>query len=325
MKWNLVVAATAALFSASSALAHVFWLQPSTFSPKAGELVKLQLRVGDVLPGDSLPRDEQRIVKFDLFAPGDDAAHPIVGRDGRDPAGLVKIANAGTYVLAYQSKPSPVTLPAEKFEAYLKEKGLEKIIAERAKAGETEQPAREVFSRCAKAIVRVAGEASATGTAGDDTKAEKPDRAARSIGLRFEILPLGDPTTLKAGEAMAIRLNFEGKALANALVEARSPVADAAVVRVRTNETGEASLTLTTPGMWVIDSVEMVRASKDLDADWESVWASLCISVMPGSSDAASSQKMDAKSHSAAADTTTAPTTGAAPTKPGTTTREDRR
>lgn len=325
MRRNLVVAAAAALLSASSAFAHVFWLQPSTFTPRAGELVKLQLRVGDVFPGDSLPRDEQRIVKFDLFAPGDDAAHPIVGRDGRDPAGLVKIANAGTYVLAYQSKPSPVTLPAEKFEAYLKEKGLEKIIEARARAGETDQPAREVFSRCAKAIVRVAGEASATGTAGDSTSPKKPDNATRSTGLRFEILPLADPTTLKVGEALPMRLNFEGKPLANALVEARSPVADTTVVRVRTNEKGEATLTLTTPGMWVIDSVEMVRASRELEADWESVWASLCISVMPGSNDAANTRNTDAKSRSAAADTTTALTTGAAPTKPGTTTKEDRR
>lgn len=317
MQQSRFVVAAVALFLCSSSFAHVFWLQPSAFTLQTGEIVKVQLRVGDAFPGDSLPRDEQRIVRFGLLAPGDDTPHPIVGRDGRDPAGLVKVASAGTYVLTYQSTPSPVTLTAEKFESYLKEKGLEKIIDERAKAGESDKPAREVFSRCAKAIVRVAGAANDTD---DDTDSTSCDTTLRFTGLRFEIIALAAPVPRTAEGTFPIRLMFEGKPLVNALVEGRSPVPGSAVVRVRTNEKGEATLTLTTPGMWVIDSVEMVRASKELNADWESMWASLCIYV----------KDSNPSSDSTIRDTPTKvppdePGNSSASSAPRVTTREDRR
>ena len=66
----------------------------------------------------------------------------MVGRDGADPAGLMRVATPGLLVIGYHSKPSPVVLPATKFNTYLTEEGLEAIAALRARTGQTNTDAR---------------------------------------------------------------------------------------------------------------------------------------------------------------------------------------
>jgi len=258
---SLVGAVTA--FLVTPVLAHVFWIQPSTFSPGAGQVLAVQLRVGDTFPGEPLPRDDQKIVRFDAIGksfPGGEA-YPIVGRPGRDPAGLVRFTAPGVHILAYQSSPTPVSLGAEKFETYLKEKGLEKISRLRAQSGTTGADAREVFSRSVKSLVSVDGQHGA----GFDAAA----------GLRFEIVPLDDPTGVRAGGTIRLRLIFEGKPLPGALVQLRSISSEGAVAAVRSDASGEASVVIPAAGSWLVDTVEMVPASAESGAAWESVWAAL--------------------------------------------------
>ncbi|MFN0133376.1 MAG: DUF4198 domain-containing protein [Phycisphaerales bacterium] len=255
----------ASLASASAALAHVFWIQPASFTPAVGEVVGVQLRVGDELPGEVLPRDEQRIVRFVALGPSTPEASAIAGRQGRDPAGMVRFTVPGVHVLAYQSTPTPVTLAGDKFEGYLKEKGLEKISKMRAERGQSRAEAREIYSRSVKSIIAVGGQRGS----GFDA----------SAGLRFEVVPLSDPTALRAGETLRVRFVFEGKPLVGALVQARGARHSGPVIEARTNEQGEAALTLPEAGMWLVDAVEMVAAPAGSGAEWESVWASLSFST----------------------------------------------
>ena len=54
------------LFGAGSiASAHEFWLEPSTFSPATGARLDIRLCVGDGVEGWPLPRNEQRIERFE--------------------------------------------------------------------------------------------------------------------------------------------------------------------------------------------------------------------------------------------------------------------
>lgn len=262
----------AAMAMSSAALGHVFWLQPSSFRPRANSVLKLELRVGDTLPGDVLPRNESKIITFVSIGP--DGERAVGGVDGADVAGFQRLTAPGISVIGYTAKPSEVSLEAEKFETYLREKGLEKIIAARAAAGESARAVNEIYTRCAKAIVRVGSE-QATGF-------------DRVVGLRLEIIPENDPTSMKSGDELRIRVEFEGNPIVGALVEARSPAPGTATVSARTDQTGHVVLLLPAPGMWVVDSVEMVRAeigSKPAGSsktpDWHSFWASLCVEV-PG-------------------------------------------
>ncbi len=278
--WLGTVAAIATTMTISStALAHVFWLQPSSFRPKANSVLKLQLRVGDVFPGDAIPRNESKIITFVSIGP--DGERKVGGIDGSDVAGFERLTAPGISVIGYTAQPSEVALEAEKFETYLREKGLEKISTARAAAGESSSAVHEIYTRCAKTVVRVGEQAG-----GFD----------RVVGLRLEIIPENDPTSLRPGDDLRARVLFDGKPLAGAMVEARSPTSGTEKVSARTDNDGRVAIKLSAAGMWVVDTVEMIRVEPDsaqspateggsakdgapVQPDWHSFWASLCLSV----------------------------------------------
>jgi hypothetical protein len=143
----LVVAAIA--LSCAPLFAHDMWIVPTTFSPEPGEIVGVRFRVGQHLLSDPLPRDPALVNQFVV----EDAAgrKPVYGRDGADPAGLLRVAMPGLLVIGYRSNPSAIELAAEAFNQYVKEEGLDAVAALRARRNETGAIAHELFSRCAKA------------------------------------------------------------------------------------------------------------------------------------------------------------------------------
>jgi len=258
------VVSLAVLWLTTAALAHVFWVQPMRYGVAVGDIVKVQLHVGDTFPGDIVPRDDEKIEKFVVEGPSGEK--PAMGRDADSIAAVFRPTQPGTYLIAYRSKPSPVTLEADKFEAYLRDKGLEKIIELRANAGQSSLPGREVFSRSAKAAIRV----------GDQRSDEV---ATKDLGFRVEIVPKSNPASLKPGDALALSVMSEGKPLAGALVQARNVEHPGARLVDRADNKGQLSFTLAHAGVWVIDTVDMFAAPKDSGADWESVWASLSFEI----------------------------------------------
>jgi uncharacterized GH25 family protein len=265
LRYSLAIAASLSL--AAIAAGHVFWVQPMFFSPKVGDIVKINLRVGDTFPGERTPRNDEKIETFIVVGPR--GQEPALGRDADTTAAIYRPKEPGTYVIAYRSKPSSVSLPADKFEAYLKEKGLEKIIGKRAESGQSERPGSEIYSRSAKAFLRC----------GD---ASTPDAAKKDLSFRVEIIPDADPAALRAGESFGLVVKSEGKPLENALIEARTPDHTTIKLTARTDSAGHASFTLPHAGMWIIDTVDMLPAALDSGADWESIWASLAFEVRAG-------------------------------------------
>jgi uncharacterized GH25 family protein len=239
--------------------AHDMWIEPTAFLPETGQIVGVRLRVGQDLLGDPLPRVASLVNQF-VF---EDAAgrKPIIGREGSDPAGFVRVAMPGMLVLGYRSNPSPVELPAEKFNQYLKEEGLDPIVALRAHRSETGMKAREIFSRCAKALV----------LSGRPTQAQ----GDRRLGFTLELVAERNPYMLRAGEDLPVRLTYENRPLAGALVVAMNRLNAGERVAARTDKEGRVRLSLRADGMWMIKAVHMTPAPAGSNADWSSFWASL--------------------------------------------------
>ena len=63
------------------------------FSPQAGQIVGVQLRVGQDLLGDPLPRDSALVNQF--VVEDADGRKPVVGRDGVRSGGLPARGRAG--------------------------------------------------------------------------------------------------------------------------------------------------------------------------------------------------------------------------------------
>ena len=254
-----LAAALVVLSVAPTLSAHDMWIDPTTFSPEPGTIVGLRLRVGQDLLGDPLPRDPSLINQF-VFEDGS-GRKPVVGREGADPAGFLRVAMPGMIVVGYRSNPSAIEQTAEKFNQYLKEEGLDAVAALRARRHETDLKAREIFSRCAKSLI-------ATG-------AGKAAEGDRSLGFTLEIISERNPYATAGGRDFPFRLVYENRPLPGALVVAINRSNPAEKLTSRTDSEGRVRFTLPRGGMWLVKAVHMVPAPAGANADWASYWASL--------------------------------------------------
>ncbi len=254
-----VLATVAAAALVGNALAHDFWIEPTTFAPDRGERVGVALRVGEHFRGDRVPRDPRRIVRF--AAVGASGETPVVGAAGGEPAGYARVDAPGPQWLIYSSNNAYVELDGRKFEQYLREEGLETVIAERARLGETDKPGRERYSRAAKSLIAVDGV-----TTGD---------CAVPVGLPLELTPVENPLAGDAGSELSFVLSYKGEPLAGALVVAMGASEPMRKLSARTDGDGRVSLKVGTKDRWLVKAVHMTRVAGDPKADWESTWASL--------------------------------------------------
>jgi hypothetical protein len=169
-----------------------------------------------------------------------------------NPAGIVRMENGTAAVVGYRSKPAFLSMPPEKFEQYLRDEGLDTVLAARTQRGESKQPSREIYSRCAKTLLGVRGDFS------------------RPFGFRLELTPES-----LAANRVVVRLDYESHPLANALVIAMHRDDPSLRIRIRSDAHGRATFSLPKTGVWLIKSVHMIDAPPTSGAEWESLWASL--------------------------------------------------
>ncbi len=271
------------LLLAGLARGHDFWIEPASFQPAAAEPLRVTLMVGDHGRGEAVPRNASRIVDFSARLLGADGASPkpIVGQDGVSPAGVVRLDRQGLWALAYRTDAKFLELEPAKFESYLREVGLESISRQRAAAGASEKPGRELYSRASKALVRAGQELPATGA------------FARRVGLTLELSPRTDPFGAPQQE-FVLDLEYQGQPLADAVVRAialdsvaSDPAAKTAadapklptMFVARSDETGRVRFAWPGRGRWLFATTHMVACPDPARADWESVWGSLTLEL----------------------------------------------
>ncbi len=252
-----LAACAATLLMTAPARAHDFWIEPSTFQPRPGSIIAVHLWVGQDFVGDPVPRQSGNIEQFFVRQNGGDA--DIGGANRIDPAGLFRVDAGTTAAIGYRSGGSDIELPAGNFEDYLRQYGLDAIVTERARRGETARAGRERFFRYAKSLL--AG-------------ARTGDAATRPLGFAYEIMLLEDPTRPLSGPLRGLILH-DGKPLGGALVEALWRDDPSIRLAMRSDTEGAFVFALPRSGVWLIKSVHMVRAGFFSSADWDSLWASL--------------------------------------------------
>ena len=269
---------TLTLAITTTVAAHEFWLSPIAWRVAPAGRATILINVGDRFPDATSFTAPDRVESVRLVGPGGDMAiSPPFRREKNSlAADLQAPTTPGTYIGAVVIKTRFIEIKPPDFEKYLAHEGLDAIIAQRARAGESAKPGRERYSRYGKTLIRV-------GDAKTDAHATRPVR------LKVELVPLSDPTTMKVGERCRLRLLFEGKPVAGAMVGAIYASAktqpDEWPLSARTDPQGEVEFTFEDSGPWLIRSVHMVRRAGERGteaADWESYWASLSFQLDPG-------------------------------------------
>lgn len=247
--------------------AHDYWLEPEKFfiEQPSSKLVALRLHLGDRFTSEvERPMQRERAVSFNLFSPNNRLDLLSNVPDGTTPVANLSFELSGTYLVTLERTPARNALDAEKFTSYLREEGLDDIIALRRKAGETAKEGREQYRRYLKTLIQV-------GTRFDDFH-DKP------TGFKLEITLKRNPYRMRAGERLPVRVTFEGMPLAGVQVAAYNR--QLKPVTARTDARGEATFALTKDGAWLVRLVYMRRCvSCDGGFEWESFWGSYSFAV----------------------------------------------
>lgn len=249
------------LLTAPLAAAHDLWLiPPETAAP--GQPVQLLASVGMDFPHSENAHDTAGYARRLLTLP-DGSAGTLEPAGKQDKFGLLKFqpATPGVHVAAVQTQPRLIKLSAEAFNAYLIADGMPHVYLQRVKDKTLDRPAVERYSKSPKVLVRVG-----QGGGGDP---------CRVLGLPLEIVPLRDPFALKKGDALPVRVLFQGKPLPEANVGWQSP-GDGAAARgyVRTDARGEALVPLARTGLLTLRLTHMTRPNT-AEYEWESFWTTL--------------------------------------------------
>lgn len=243
---------------------HEFWLEPKKFRYEVGEVMNVDFRVGENFQGELWDMKRHRAEKMTL--------HNVLG-----PVDLTKIVKAtkgnnlsykftraGTHLVAMQSNAAFIKLAGADFDAYLKEDGIEGILAARAAANPNDT-VREFYTRYAKLLVQV-------GPTTDNTYMKK-------AGLDHEIVPLLNPYVLKIGDYMKCQVLLNGQLRKHALVKVWSSYNNTTFLQnIYTENDGTITFPIGTPGKWMVSSVTMAPSTK-AGADYESKWASLVFEI----------------------------------------------
>jgi uncharacterized GH25 family protein len=261
----LAMAATVSLRLA----AHDYWLEPARPLATRGETVALRLLVGeDLQPDEEREFAAARAPRCELVTAA--GRQDLRGRfvEGAKPFGRVELAGEGTHLIVLERTPSTITLEPAEFTGYLREEGLDPIVAEREQRGETNRAGRERYARFLKCYVR----------AGD-----QPEAAVPAAALRLDIAPaLRADRAMRTGDELRVRVVLDGAPLKQAAVFAAVRRADGKVVtqKATTDDQGWITLRLDTAGLWVVRLVHMQRApADDVEVDWESFWAACTFGV----------------------------------------------
>jgi uncharacterized GH25 family protein len=247
------------------AAAHEFWIQPERFWLPVGAVTPMTLQVGTGAERQRSQLPSHRVLRFDATGSGGERQdlRSALTLGAPDADGALRFARPGAYVVTLRSDANAQShLSAARFNAYAEEEGLTPALETRAAKGLQAIDASERYSRQTKALVQV----------GDGGAQEAATRAA---GLTLEIVPEVSPYALPRPTILPVRVFYEGRPLAGALVKITDLAHDAAPLEQhRTDGGGRAGFVMPTGGAWMMDVV-WTRPLVDEGVDFETVFSSL--------------------------------------------------
>lgn len=265
---SVIAAAAGLLAGVGAAEAHDNWLEVEPFFAPTPGKAKVYLATGEqFLEAEHLTvRSRSRYSGFFLLSASGRRDISADLREDQQPLTVLSPGGRtmGTFVLALDAAPKDIEIAAEKFQAYLLEERLVDALLWRAGAGKEDDPGRERYSRCMKAIVQIGPKLDPVAT--------------QATGQEIEIVPLAHPYSIAVGGALEVQVLFKGRPLAGRAITAANRFRTSVSKKtVRTDASGRASFVLSRAGDWMFRLVHIEPASGDVD--YRSYWANLTFSL----------------------------------------------
>ncbi len=239
-------------------------MQPSDFVAAPGATVPVTIQVGHGPARQRWSAPIDRITTFAAIGPTGrkDISNALLPAGGKADANL-SFSTPGSYIVVLETSRAESVLPGIRFDDYIKAEGIAPAITARAAAGANDAPGRELYSRRAKALVRIGAGAT------------PQPQILRPVGLTLEIVPEVDPTAPDFAMTLPVTILYQGKPLAGAFVKLNNLDFDARPVATQlTDAKGHASFKVPFKGLWQMNVV-WTKPIKDPRADFDTVFSSL--------------------------------------------------
>lgn len=249
--------------TAGSLAAHDLFLKLNSYFLPTDTAVRVPILNGTFSKSEGVVARD-RIAGVMLSGPGGSTALDTTAVSARKDTSFINLRTGGegTYVLGLSVKPREIALTGEQFNGYLKEEGMDEILAERTRTGTLGKAVKERYTKHVKAIFQV-------GTA-------HSGNWATPLGYAAEIVPLESPYAIRRGATLRVRCLLEGQPAANITVIAGGRTRTGArhkELRVRTDADGVAAIPLAAAGKWYIKFVNARPSTEGVD--YASQWATL--------------------------------------------------
>jgi uncharacterized GH25 family protein len=253
-----------ALVLTGALAAHDLFLKLDSYFLAPNTAVRVPLLNGTFSTSEN-SIDRNRIAAINLAGPGGTTALDTTALTARNDTSFVAIRTGaeGTYLLGVSTLARDIALTGEQFAGYLKEEGLDDLVAERERTGKAATPATERYAKHVKAIFQVG--------------AARSDGWANPLGYPAELVPLTNPYELQRGGTFRVRCLVDGQPAAGVVVLAggrnraggRLPA-----IRVRSGADGVAEIPVQAAGRWYVKFIR-IRESAQAGLTHESQWATL--------------------------------------------------
>jgi uncharacterized GH25 family protein len=262
-------------------LAHEFWLQPQKFHYSIREVARIRFLVGEGFKGDNWSGNKDKVQELLHYTPSGnivDVAHRL--SENKGDSLQLPLQEEGTHMVIFNSTNSLISLESEKFNAYLKEDGLNNAAAYRKENKEENKTATEHYQRSIKTLLQVSYKLT--------------DACTKPCNLPLDIIPEKNPYQVPVGASESLlkvkfRVLYKQEPLNNALVKIWYYPPGRKEVKMdtlRTNKRGWITANRHA-GPYLVSCVYMEHTPADKEAEWQSYWASLSFEYSqfyPGSS-----------------------------------------
>lgn len=269
----LVVSLLLTLVGVSPLLSHDFWLVPVSFRTAPGAEVVVRGQTSSEFPTTLSAVTPDRVASARMISASGTLPISGVVVGGTSLRLSHRPKESGQALVAVALRPRTLRESPESFRRYLVLEGAPEALARYEQQGilPTDSITRR-YTKYAKALLEV-------GTA-------SPRIFSRSAGHPLEFIPLSDPSAVRSGESLRMRMLFNGKPLADArghVSVAQSVSSERAYqdVPFETDARGEFSIVVQGNGLWNARALHIVPAPAGSGADWDVHWATLVWWVVP--------------------------------------------
>ncbi len=273
---------TLTVTSATALSAHDFWLVPDAFAVTPGGRIAMSGQTSSLFPTSLSAVTPDRVVAARVVTADTVVAVTSVSVSGTSMRLGYRPTKAGQHVIGVQLAPRMVRESPASFKRYLDLEGAPEARERYEREGLLPANGRDSLTRryakYAKSVVEVGRGARAYESA---------------VGHPLEFMPLNDPSALRVGDTLHLRLVMLGHLVSNgrfhsgSLPPGAAPLRDTVAARRSasqdvsgiTDAAGHAAVVMTRAGLWNLRTIQIIPAVKGSGADWDVHWATLVFAV----------------------------------------------